>query len=250
MSGPYDVPDDPDEVTLWAGRLRAWPTPPTPGDPDDIDGDTAISSRPAVADDTVRVVRDAPVDDTVRVEREEPTDDTVRVRRDRPDADRGPGPADAPADETVRVTRDRSEPADAPPVDETTAPGRRRGDGSSPATPVDADDEARTGDTAAGTRRARSRGRLEALDIPSGDPVPAPRRARVPDADHALYRPRADEAIRVTRAVPPARPIDAPDAAMVRPRTARRARIRGVILAAAVLLVVAGATITLFLLMG
>ena len=91
---------------------------------------------------------------------------------------------------------------------------------------------------------------LEALDIPSGDPVPAPRRARVPDADHALYRPRADEAIRVTRAVPPARPIDAPDAAVVRPRTARRARIRGVILAAAVLVVVAGATITLFLLMG
>ena len=48
MSGPYDVPDDPDEVTLWAGRLRAWPTRPSaPVDAEEIDEDTAVSARPA-----------------------------------------------------------------------------------------------------------------------------------------------------------------------------------------------------------
>lgn len=41
--------DDPDEVTLWAGRLRAWPAPPSTGD---LDG-TARSARAgtAAADD-------------------------------------------------------------------------------------------------------------------------------------------------------------------------------------------------------
>ncbi|WP_371360319.1 hypothetical protein, partial [Salmonella sp. E404] len=75
----------PDDVTLWAGRLRAWPTPPAaaPGTgEEEVDEDTAISARP-VADDTVRVRRPAPADDTVHVPRRAsvpaPADDTVRV---------------------------------------------------------------------------------------------------------------------------------------------------------------------------
>ncbi len=58
MSGPFDRPDDPDEVTLWAGRLRAWPAnPPAPADDD--------ATASTVADD---------LDDaTVRSDAREPT---------------------------------------------------------------------------------------------------------------------------------------------------------------------------------
>ncbi|WP_022878285.1 hypothetical protein [Microbacterium sp. B19] len=235
MSGPYDVPDDPDDVTLWAGRLRAWPTPPTAapetGD-DEVDEDTAISVRP-VADDTVRVRRQAPSDDTVRVDRPAPVpapaDDTVRVDR--------PAPVPVPADDTVRVDRP------SPPIDETTAPGRRRGADVAPA-------ETSTADTEAGTRRARRSPEVPTTELPSGDPAPRPREARVPAGDHELYRPRVDEAVRVTRAAPPARPDDAPDAAEVLPRTPRRTRTRAIVLAATVVVLVAAAAIALFLLMG
>ncbi len=169
-----------------------------------------------------------------------------------PDPDPESAPAETPPDETVRLTRDRRlpAPADAPDVDETTAPGRRRGAGTAEAAPAPTEDDAPTADTAAGTRRSRSRVPAETPEIPSGDPVPVPRAARIPVGDHELYRPRADEAIRVTRTVPPARPTDAPDAAEVRPRTLRRARIRGLVLAVTVVAVVVAAAITLFLLMG
>ncbi|MGC0368451.1 hypothetical protein [Microbacterium sp. SLBN-111] len=263
MSGPYDVPDDPDDVTLWAGRLRAWPTPPTVGtgtDEDEVDEDTAISARP-VADDTVRVRRQVPPDDTVRVDRPAPADDTVRVDRPAPvpapaddtvRVDR-PAPVPAPADDTVRVDRPAPVPAPAddtvrvdrpaPPVDETTAPGRRRGGDAAPA-------ETSTADTAAGTRRARRSPEVPTTELPSGDPAPRPRDARVPSGEHELYRPRVDEAARVTRAAPPARPDDAPDAAEVRPRTPRRTRTRAIVLAVTVVVLVAAAAVALFLLMG
>ena len=289
MSGPYDVPEDPDDVTLWAGRLRAWPTRPSaPADADEIDDDTAVSARLAPADDTVRSVRDAPADDTVRSVRDAPADDTVRsvrdapaedtvrVERDAPADDTGRSvrdapaddtvqvrqvrtapepesvPSDVPADETVRVARDRRVPdtPGAADVEETTAPGRRRGAESAPPAPANTEDEVPPSDTAAGVRRSRSRVRDETPEIPSGDPAPVPRAARIPAGDHELYRPRADEAIRVTRALPPARPTDAPDAAEVRPRTPRRARIRGLVLAVTVVAVVVAAVTALFLLMG
>ena len=72
MSGPYDVPDDPEDVTLWAGRLRPWPAAPSPSDggDDTADEDTAVSVRSAEVDDTVRVVRHEPSDDTIRVARD------------------------------------------------------------------------------------------------------------------------------------------------------------------------------------
>lgn len=252
MSGPFDVPDDPDDVTLWAGRLRAWPTPPADStdtaDSDDVDDDTAISSRNAPADDTVRVARDAPADDTVRVPRDAPADDTVRVPRPQP----VPAAPEVLDDETVRVSPPAPSrgPVEGGVVDETTIPGRRRGVAPDAEASTDPDDGASTGDTAAGTRRARSRPRVEEPEIPFGDPVPTPRGARIPTADHELYRPRADGAIRVTRTAVPARSTDAPDAAEVRPRDARRTRGRGALLVAAVVLVLAVAAVAVFLLMG
>lgn len=276
MSGPFDVPDDPDDVTLWAGRLRAWPTPPADStdtaDSDDVDDDTAMSSRNAPADDTVRVARDAPADDTIRVARDAPADDTVRVPRPAVDEPvREPHEQPVPAapevvdDETVRVAPRPSPrgPVEGGVVDETTIPGRRRGSAPAEDAPdaeaspgpdaeasTDPDDGASTGDTAAGTRRARSRPRVEEPEIPFGDPVPTPRGARIPTADHELYRPRADGAIRVTRTALPARSTDAPDAAEVRPRDVRRTRGRGALLVAAAVLVLAVAAVAVFLLMG
>jgi hypothetical protein len=253
VSGPYDVPDDPDDVTLWAGRLRAWPTPAAAAPGSGDDEDTAISARP-VADDTVRVSRPVPPDDTMRVDRPAPVpapaDDTVRVDR--------PAPADdtvqvrratpTPADDTVRGPRERPAPESAASLlDETTAPGRRRGaDAGRDAAPA----ETSTAETAAGTRRARGRQQGPTTELPSGDPAPRPREVRVPAGEHELYRPRVDEAVRVTRAVPPARPDDAPDAAEVLPRTPRRSRTRAIVLAGVVVVLVATATIALFLLMG
>ncbi len=63
---PFRPPDDPDEVTLWAGRLRAWPAnPPAPADDD--------ATASTVADD---------LDDaTVRSDAREPDDATVIARR-------------------------------------------------------------------------------------------------------------------------------------------------------------------------
>jgi len=264
VSGPFDVPDDPDDVTLWAGRLRAWPTPPADStdtaDAHDVDDDTAISARNAPADDTIRVARDAPADDTIRVPRPA-VDEPVREPHEQP----VPAAPEVVDDETVRVAPRPSPrgPVESGIVDETTIPGRRRGsapaeaapdDEASPAPDAEAstnpDDEASTGDTAAGTRRARSRPRVDEPEIPSGDPVPTPRGARIPTADHELYRPRADGAIRVTRTAVPARSTDAPDAAEVRPRDVRRTRGRGALLVAAAVLVLAVAAVAVFLLMG
>ncbi len=269
MSGPYDVPDEPDDVTLWAGRLRAWPTPPTGATDaadDEIDDDTAVSprqvaadtvrvERPVLSDETVRGERPVLSDQTVRVERPVLSDQTVRVERPSPraaPAHRPSTPPDGePADETISVERRRPRPSvDVPVPDDTTAPARARGVGTLDESPADAPDETPTSDTAAGTRRARSRVSVSTAAPPSGDPVPTPREARLPVADHELYRPRADEAVRVARTAAPARSSDAPDAAEVLPRSSRRARKRGLVLAVTVVVLVAAAAIGLFLLMG
>lgn len=245
MSGPYDVPDEPDDVTLWAGRLRAWPTPPTGATDaadDEIDDDTAVSPR-QVAADTVRVERPVLSDETVRVERPSPQAAPAHRPSTPPDGE--------PADETISVERRRPRPSvDVPVPDDTTAPARARGVGTLDEAPADAPDETPTSDTAAGTRRARSRVSVSTAAPPSGDPVPTPREARLPVADHELYRPRADEAVRVARTAAPARSSDAPDVAEVLPRSSRRARKRGLVLAVTVVVLVAAAAIGLFLLMG
>ncbi|MFM2721044.1 hypothetical protein [Microbacterium mcarthurae (nom. nud.)] len=255
MSGPYDRADDPDDVTLWAGRLRAWPTPPrsdVDGD-DEVDDDTIVSPRPAPADDTVRVDRADPVDDTVISARPAPADDTVVSARATPVDDPAVSAFPEVDDETAprRRPSDPSEPEPGILPSDETAPGRRRSRPEVAGPGIPPTDTTSTGDTAAGERRARSRPRVSTAGLPSGDPVPSAREARVPSAaDHELYRPRADEAVRVARSAPAARAEDAPDAAAVHPRAPRRGRGRGVALAVAVVLIVMGAAITLFLLMG
>jgi len=122
VSGPYDKPDDPEDVTLWAGRLRPWPAPTAPSTTDDdvrdgIDDATVTAPRGVARhdeaiddDDTVIVPRgragEGVADDTVIVSRERP-DDTVALRReraiDRPVAEADAGEVDAAAADAARV---------------------------------------------------------------------------------------------------------------------------------------------------
>ncbi|REC99875.1 hypothetical protein DEU35_0851 [Microbacterium sp. AG157] len=101
MSGPYDRADDPEEVTLWAGRLRAWPTPPAAGD-DEIVDETILSRREAPEDETARGAADVPADETVISRRSAPDDDTVRSRTDVPVDETVISRRSAPDDDTVR----------------------------------------------------------------------------------------------------------------------------------------------------
>lgn len=219
MSGPYDVPDDPDDVTLWAGRLRSWPARPTePGDRDagdDVDDDTAVSSREVTGDETRRVARRESVA-SMTTPPEEPVADTIRVE---PRGSATPGP-ELPdeADHTVPRAPQRDERDDL------------------------------AADTAAGGRRARVRPSGPAA---GGEPEGAVREARVPAvSDREIYGPRPDTVVRVARRVPTARPSVVPDAAEVRPRSARGRRTRLVVTVAAVALLVLGAAAALMLLMG
>ncbi|WJS91414.1 hypothetical protein [Microbacterium testaceum] len=101
MSGPYDRADDPEEVTLWAGRLRAWPTPPAAGD-DEIVDETILSRREAPEDETARAAADVPADETVISRRSAPDDDTVRSRTDVPADETVISRRSAPDDDTIR----------------------------------------------------------------------------------------------------------------------------------------------------
>lgn len=190
MSGPYDRPDDPDEVTLWSGRLRPWPAAPVPeGDVDDetvrsggtdLDDDTVVSGRLA-HDDTVRSARPEVDDDTLRSAPALPDDDTVVSRSARVD----PGAAASDVDSS-----DADDPADA---FTTTAPRR-------PLASIPDVDEV--------TRR-------RAAPVPDVDEVTRRRPASVPDVDEVTRRrpapaPDVDEVTR-RRPAPAATPAPTPD---------------------------------------
>lgn len=142
MSSPGGDDDDLDEVTLWAGRLRAWPTAPQA----DAEGDETVrSARRAVAADR-RKSAEADVDAVADAEAvagadaDAVADETVRSPRQAVAGE--PTPASAPevdaeavADETVRspradsggYERAGSGPAgrdSAVPIDDDTAPMR------------------------------------------------------------------------------------------------------------------------------
>lgn len=192
MSGPYDRPDDPDEVTLWSGRLRPWPAAPVPeGDIDDetvrsggtdLDDDTVVSGR-LDHDDTVRATRPEVDDDTLRSAPALPDDDTVVSRSARIDpgaaaSDVDPVDADDPADAST-TTAPRRPLASIPDVDEVT----RR-----PPAPVPDVDEV--------TRRRPA-------SVPDVDEVTRRRPAPAPDVDEVTRRrpapaptPDVDEATR------------------------------------------------------
>ncbi|OZD31208.1 hypothetical protein CH252_39725 [Rhodococcus sp. 06-1477-1B] len=109
MSGPDDRADDPDEVTLWAGRLRSWPVPPVVED--DVADDTILSRREAPEDETFRSRDAAPDDATVISQREAPADATVVSQREAPEDETIRSRNVAPDDETV--ISQREEPDDA-----------------------------------------------------------------------------------------------------------------------------------------
>lgn len=280
MSGPHDRPDDPDEVTLWAGRLRAWPTPPANDDAaavevdDDTvrvhpagphaepDADTVLSRRARAADDTVVSTTD---DDGIgttaprraaRPSAAAPDLDDETIRRPAtaavPDLDdatlrRAPAEVEGLDDETIR----RPAPAAAPDLDDAT----RRRSGPEPAG-IDEDTRPRAApargddDTAAGSRRSRRE--AAARPAPSEAPLPpvVSREARVPAALRSdVYAPRTDGPVRVERALPVPR-ASATDAAVVRPRSERRGAGRVVVLAVVVVVIVAVAVVGAVVLLG
>ncbi|MDF2047460.1 hypothetical protein P2P98_14935 [Microbacterium sp. Kw_RZR3] len=235
MSGPYDKPDDPDEVTLWAGRLRPWPTAPVDSEQDDAD-ETVVARRrrSGGADDDTLIARRRGDDDTVRVDHagggeEQPVaaeviddtapgsrmfvDDTVRSARGTSADDDTAPRLRTEVDETARSPRTVQH-------DHETAPGSR---GSRDALP---------------SRDASSRGLAPAAD----DAPTAPRPARVPDPDAAeTYRPRIDDAVRVQRSAPAPRGGPERDPALVRARSSRRGALAPLVIGGTTVAVIAGA---------
>lgn len=287
MSGPFDRADDPDEVTLWAGRLRPWPAnppaaadggSPAAADADDPDDATVRSHAEDLDDATVRSDVREPDDATVIARRAdavaEPDDETVIARRvdtaadadDRTVVARPAAPEAELDDATVRRAPVQERTARSPellPVDDTE-PGLRARRSSAPAVDESPDDSTRprrapdgVGDTQAGARRAR---RADAADASasrrSADAGPqavdgAVREARVPAAlGREIYDPRVDAPIRVARSVPPARSGLRDDPALVRPRPARRGAWRALLIGTAVVLLLAAGAAAAVLLLG
>ncbi len=174
-------------------------------------------------------------------------------------------PARAPLDELDETTRPRVAAHPRPePVDELDETTRPRVAVTPRAEAVDDDTVRReapddSGDTRAGTRRARRSAAAAAaagamrmrmpwrpapVSIRLGLPE-ATRDARVPVAlEREIYRPRADAPVRVERSAPrPSAPPDR-DAAAVRPRTTRRAAWRALLVGVAVVVVLAAVAVT------
>lgn len=272
MSDPSDRSDDPDDVTLWAGRLRSWPAnPPSVEQDDDTvrsgsdggrerddhtvqDDDTVRSSAPRAAEAQVRSTRDEPDDATVRSRRTASDDDTIRspttgavtpsgrllddtvpgARTRRPIAVEHPAVEHPAAEHPAAEHPAVEQPSDA--LAETTRPRR---------TP-DAD-----GDTHAGSRRAR-RAEAERSATPPEAVIPGGlRAAHVPAAAQRIgYAPRADEPVRVERSTPVERPRATADPSTIHPRSARDGVRRALILAVVVVVLLGAAVTGAVLLLG
>lgn len=209
MSGP----GDPDDVTLWAGRLRAWPAASQPSVEHPSDGDP-------VDDETVRSIAGAVDDDTI-VSREP-----------------GVGAVVVAPDDDVFATapRRRAGSQPAPELDEATR--RRPVISPSGASASEADDS-----TTTGVRRRRAPRAAQAA-VTAGSEVPGTARtARIPAAGELRsYGPRTDGPVRVERRSPEAVRPGANDAAAVRPRTSRRRPLR-LLLVAGFAVVLVGAAV-------
>ncbi|WP_295838732.1 hypothetical protein [uncultured Microbacterium sp.] len=184
MSGPDDRSDDPDEVTIWAGRLRSWPANPpaevdavpveespdddtvlvAPETPDDetalsarrgAEDDTVLSSGGFAADDTVLSSREVAADDTVLSSREVAFDDTVRSPS-APSADRVVTPP--PGGSDTRPEGGAVPPAPDGPLGEATARSSRAAPAAQVADDVEttAPRRASAGDLDEATRRRSS----------------------------------------------------------------------------------------------
>lgn len=237
MSTPGGPDDDVDDVTLWAGRLRAWPVVPTLDEGDDA---------------TVRSARSTPAaDDEASEEVIDPVDDTILLR---PAARRSEAPPTSTADPAPE--RDAPE-RDAP--DEDTAPSRSTGTRAErrarEADAIDAFSEAagtdtvahavEVDDTTAGSRPRAGEPAPPRIDDASG----AVREARSPAAlGREAYAPRADAPVRVARRAADPRPSTT-DAAAAHPRRTRGGA-RLLILLAVMVAVVAVAGVGVALLLG
>lgn len=182
MSGPYDRADDPEDVTLWAGRLRPWPVSPDPsptGDDEgpDGDGDATVIARRGVGRHSVGGTDDAvdgsALEDTVIVPRER-GDDTVVVQRDRAVAREGAeidagGHSASPASVPAAVDDDTA-PGRRAPHDETVPSPRRRSSSADPAAHAAAELDMTV-------RSARAGGRAEPPEQIVDDTTTAARRA-------------------------------------------------------------------------
>ncbi|BAJ73925.1 hypothetical protein MTES_0961 [Microbacterium testaceum StLB037] len=281
MSGPYDKPDDPEDVTLWAGRLRPWPASVTPATADDgadpaVNEDETLIARRGTARRAEVANEEAVADDTAIVARES-QDHTVLVRRgattNGPEADEVGDTAPAePARRAGTVPDMRA-------ADDDTAPGRRGPNDETVRSPrareraedVSADRTPRTrgpeggpeptlDDTTTAARRtsglaeplpATAPGRRRAggvlpdlgagVDVPPRE-EPRVRTARVPGAEvREAYGPRGDDAIRVRRNEPVPRADSALDTASVRPKKPHRGVAGPLIIGGTTVVVLAGA---------
>ncbi len=242
MSTPGGPDDDVDDVTLWAGRLRAWPVVPTLDEGDDA---------------TVRSARSTPAaDDEASEEVIDPVDDTILLR---PAARRSEAPPTSTADPAPeRDVPERDVPErDAP--DEDTAPSRSTGTRAErrarEADAIDAFSEAagtdtvahavEVDDTTAGSRPRAGEPAPPRIDDASG----AVREARSPVAlGREAYGPRADAPVRVARRAADPRP-SMTNAAAAHPRRTRGGA-RLLILLAVMVAVVAVAGVGVALLLG
>lgn len=237
MSTPGGPDDDVDDVTLWAGRLRAWPVVPALDEGDDA---TVRSARPTPA-----------ADHEASEEVIDPVDDTLRVR---PAARRSEAPPTSMADPAPEQD---APDEDAP--DEDTAPSRPTGSRaerrSREAGAIDAVSEAagtdtvahavEADDTTAGSRPRAGEPAPPRIDDASG----AVREARSPAAlGREAYAPRADAPVRVARRAADPRPSTT-DAAAAHPRRTRGGA-RLLILLAVMVAVVAVAAVGVALLLG
>lgn len=279
MNGPDEHDDGPDDVTLWSGRLRAWPV--APGVDESADDDTVSTRRttsvggavpsPAASRHDLPLVPAALPDDPAPhappdVAAPHAIEDvTARQKIDDITAPR------APDQVTMRAALlDVTAPSE---PDDVTAPTRSRaaqagagrsrtGDPSAIPDAIDDDPPASVVDTSTAPRAgieprltasvadtaadARPRGIRPPVPVVHGEP-PAGREARSPVAlQREAYAPRVDEPARVARAstVGTAR---SGDAALVHPRRGP-SRARLAVLTAAVVAVVVLAAVGVALL--
>lgn len=185
---------DDDDVTIWAGRLRAWPNPPHEEQqhpaPSPDDDETVLARRRAAREPTVLVPRASPA-----------------------------GPVEPAA------------PASAEPLDEATVPGRRRlaaSDGER-----DDDTAPGTRARARPVEVPPTRVRQSAVRAARGLPAERTARVPSVE-DREIYRPRAVESEVVTRTAPARRePQVSVDVVAAAASRARRARRRAVVAIAA-----------------
>jgi hypothetical protein len=271
VNHPDEHDDDPDGVTLWSGRLRAWPAAP---DPDRNEDDTVATRRTTSGGSTGS---SRAVENDERVPSHGDIASSRAVRRGdpplSPPALADHRPASALDDVTAPPAQDD---VAAPSVsDADTAPSRSRtphagaglsrpGDASTIPAVIDESLPASVADTStvprAGVEPRLSasiadteadsgpRGIRAVVPVVDGEP-PAQREARSPIAlRRESYAPRVDDPARVARASTGGA-VRSSDAALVHPRRSP-GRVRLVVLAAAVVAVVALAAVGVALLLG